>query len=148
MSKTLLLIASIFVIINVSCSNVLSNKNKSKYNAEIINGKWELVNVTSGQQINIISFGTSLPNLVFDVDQKRFSGFDGCNNIHGSLFVSKNELKFIEPFAVTKKMCLNNSGDEFIKMMNLIQYFKNENDSILILSDQYSDLLYFNKIYP
>ena len=60
-----------------------------------------------------------IPQLIFDLSTKRFSGNTGCNSISGGFFIEKDALRFGENMISTKMACAGYNEKTFIE--NLIK---------------------------
>lgn len=116
----LLLIAGFFLI---SCSK----KNESKeetitpstdMKANLIDGTWELNYIMNETKSLDELFPNGLATVTIVSEESQISGSAGCNNFTGSCSIEGNELKVLEPMAVTRKMCPEMEGEDlFLKLL-------------------------------
>lgn len=68
-----------------------------------LHGNWQLVKINE-TQLDSTDFAKGLPQLSFDLPQKRVYGHTGCNNVTGSIEVQDNRIEFA-PMIATKMAC-------------------------------------------
>jgi heat shock protein HslJ len=65
-----------------------------------------------------------LPVLRFQLAQKRFSGFTGCNQMSGSFRVLGGQVQFDKDIALTKMECEGYNEKEFIMNLLRVDHYK------------------------
>lgn len=84
---------------------VEKNKRKEEKGADRINGIWELEEMRSRTPSEIKEMYKKIPTLIIDINEKRISGNDGCNNYSAKIeALTDYEIKFETPGG-TKKFC-------------------------------------------
>lgn len=128
--RSLLLIVVIFS--TLACKpnkNTSSNKGMGD-----LNNNWELASL-NGEKANVENFRERLPFITIDTNQKKFTGFGGCNQIFGQIILEKDVLRFTD-IAQSKMLCAPpNKESEFLKALQNATNFKINKDE-LILSNQ------------
>ena len=74
--------------------------NENQDTANTLAGRWELLPVMPSDTAAGI-----IPYINFDLQEGRFSGNSGCNNMGGKFSVEKDVLKFGENMISTKEIC-------------------------------------------
>ena len=81
-----------------------------------LSGKW-ILKTLSGRSVSAADFARELPYMDFNPNEKRMSGYDGCNRTGGDYTIEGNTLKFGGLFS-TKMACITRRGDEFAAFLN------------------------------
>ncbi|MFT4061747.1 MAG: META domain-containing protein [Edaphocola sp.] len=111
-----LLIASLF---GTACS--LAKKHaQSKPNPQLA-GTWQLDHIPGGSPRQL--FGKDIPTLTFDVKNRRFSGYAGCNKISGPLAATKDSISFKGEMAITLMACPDKKEKEFLDFLKRVYKF-------------------------
>lgn len=84
---------------------------------EALAGQWNLVSLNG----EAIQPGEEMPFIIFDINEKRFSGFTGCNRLSATL--NLDELKQckakFDNVAMTRKLCENHKMEsDFVEVLN------------------------------
>ncbi len=82
------------------------------------------------------------PTLVFDTARSRFSGFTGCNTMHGSFFFSGKDssLSFGEKILTTRMACPGYNEPAFIKSLKNATHFRLQMGVLVLLAEDNSEL--------
>ena len=145
----------ILALIHYSC-NSKSKKNSTKDIKDIqiedagselnIDGTWILnrVNDTLFKMSDYYGFKASQPRLIIETDEKRISGFSGCNNFGGYALITKDKISFpanIEAEQIGCETDNNWENDFFNRLRNISEYGIRGN--FLIIKDTSSQKLEF-----
>lgn len=84
-----------------------------------INGDWYLLPVLASD-----TAAGKLPVIRFNLAQKKFSGFTGCNQMNGSFSMAADELHFEKDIALTKMDCEGYNEKEFIINLLRVDHFR------------------------
>lgn len=84
------------------------------------------------------------PTLTFDADDKRVSGFGGCNRLTGGYEADGNKLKF-GPVATTQMACAQGMSTEadFAAALELVTSYKIEGDKLIVYGADGKQLVQF-----
>lgn len=123
--KKLILLVGVFCVLLASCSSM---KNKDN-NITSLEGTWEL-NYISGARIAFDGlYPNKKPEITFDLKEQRFFGNNSCNSYSGKLAIDGNKISFKEPMATTKKMCIDNQGENaYMKTLQKINSYSVSKD--------------------
>lgn len=103
-------------IVLFSCS---SSKKITEQKITNLDGSWEL-NYITGPRIKFDAlYPNKKPTIVFDTNENRVSGNNGCNSYSGELIVNDNKIDFSQPMITTKMMCLSGQQGERTYMSTL-----------------------------
>lgn len=108
-------------------------------------GKWELSELTGAAKPLKEIFRNKMPTLMIDAAQARFSGNNGCNQIHGNLHIKKETLRFDSNMASTMMACPGR-GEQFFNatLFDVNRYVIN-NHELIFYKDQ-QELMRFRSI--
>ncbi|TRZ41949.1 META domain-containing protein [Robertkochia solimangrovi] len=107
-------------------------------------GEWEAKSILSNPVDPEKSNG-KYPSITIDTESRSFSGFAGCNNVRGELFMEQQLLRFTKVVS-TRKMCLpGNPEDAFLKALQASTTYDVTEDT-LILSNPNGEQLRFEKV--
>lgn len=103
-----------------------------------LDGKWKL-NSINGE---ILAKDIPAPWIELKVEQKRFSGFGGCNSLGGDMELSPDSIKFGRIIS-TKMACLNNNiENEFLQLLRNKSWAFDARESSLTLTHFENKLLF------
>ena len=98
-----------------------------------------------GKPITKSDFSKEFPRMEIKAAENTFSGFAGCNRMHGKLFFEKGSLRFAD-IATTRMLCeQNNKEAEFLKALQSSTAYAIENNR-LVLSNPTGIVSIFKKI--
>jgi len=107
-------------------------------------GVWKLSSLWT-EAVSVENFREQLPKIEITPEDKRFSGFGGCNQIQGSLFTEQNLIRFTD-IAQTRMLCSPpNQENDFLRALQSSTHFSFEGDQ-LILTNPDRETLRFKKI--
>lgn len=107
-------------------------------------GVWGLSSLWT-ETVSVENFREQLPKIEITPEHKRFAGFGGCNQIHGSIFTEQNLIRFTD-IAQTRMLCAPpNQEEDFLKALRSSTHYSLE-DGLLILSNPDRETLRFKKI--
>jgi heat shock protein HslJ len=85
--------------------------------AEQLGGSWVLQRL-NGEVLDSGQFARGLPQLAFDLSQKRVSGHTGCNRLSGTFAIQGDRITFRQ-LASTKMACAGVSVEQpFLNILN------------------------------
>ncbi len=119
-------------------------KNDGKPNQQL-NGKW-VVSHIKGQAINKKD---SQPRVELNLNEKRISGNDSCNNFSGSIEkVSDKELAFGKDIAVTQMLCPDKMkvADAFEQALTEVAHYKISGTDMMLYNAAGEELLALQKV--
>ena len=120
----LLLVAGLFVI---SCENKKEPNEQSETpeapappevpvageaTKSTLDGDWELAYIMDGSKPLDEMFPEGRATLTINLSEERVNGNAGCNVFTGSCRVEGSSFSVLEPLAVTRKMCMEMSGED------------------------------------
>lgn len=118
---------------------------KENLTAENLNGKWTLV---SGKDIKLPENQDEVPNLNFDIKEKRIYGFTGCNRLFGPLDVKAlldGKVNF-EKMGMTRMLCQDNGVERtFMKNFNAATALAIHDGFLILKNLKNEELLRFKK---
>lgn len=123
MLRMLFVIFSITVLVN-ACSS-------GDHLTQLVGTEW---NVTSllGKSLNAADITKGLPSLNFSDNGKLF-GSTGCNSFTGSYKLEGTKLS-LDPGAMTKMMCSDNTEDVFLSAINQVTNVKLDGNTLNLLN--------------
>ena len=92
-----------FLLVLSSCSTVKKTTSGNFVDPEINNIVWQVISF-QGHPLDPSKFSNGLPNIVFNMQDGRINGNDGCNSFMGLATYHKNVIK-TGPIASTKMAC-------------------------------------------
>lgn len=98
-----------------------------------LNGAWILENL-NGKTIEQPNGRAKIPQIKIDVNELKYSGNGGCNNIFGNITVDGNTISF-GPAAATRMACENSIESEFLTALKNISEWKIENNRLNLLQN-------------
>ena len=109
-----------------------------------LEGKWFLSNMNG----DTIARDERTPFLIFDIQEKRLSGFTGCNRLNENLDLEALEdcnADFTQ-MAMTRKFCDNNVFEaDFVEALNISKNIRIVDDLLYIYSEDDDNYLIFTK---
>jgi heat shock protein HslJ len=104
-----------------------------------------VLNSLKEKELTLENFREEFPRLEIDAKEKRFSGFGGCNQIHGQLFSEHKLLRFTN-IAQTRMLCAPpNQENDFLSALRQSTHYQLKNNE-LILSNPDGETLRFKKV--
>jgi len=86
-----------------------------------LNNKWKVITMNGVEDLKIN------PTIQFDADEKKLSGFAGCNNYFGSYDPESKQLDFSK-MGMSRKMCPDMTVENaFVNNLKNVSYYKIEN---------------------
>lgn len=109
----------------------------------ILHDIWVLESI-NGKEADKTEYMKGLPMIEIKINEMRFSGHSGCNNINGKIQAESEKISFSN-VAMTRMSCKGNSEAEFIKALTDVNTYKIGKNR-LILSKDGDILLVFKKV--
>lgn len=104
---------------------------------------WELEETTLGRVIK--SATERPPSIQFSLEERRFTGFGGCNQIMGSFELNKKRIT-IGQIGGTKMNCPNMSTENLlISSLHQVNRYKLEEGKLILLKDKSQVLVFTGK---
>ena len=116
------------------CNDLKAQAPVQKKDTASIEGDWILKPVLASDTAT-----GKLPYIKFSLLQNTFTGFTGCNEMSGALFIKGYSLSFDQNLALTKIACEGYNEKEFINSLLRVNAYKIE-DGILVLMDNKTPL--------
>ncbi|WP_118952905.1 META domain-containing protein [Taibaiella helva] len=89
----------------------------------VLNGSWTLdLLAAPGASLDSLYPGRK-PELTFDTDKKRFSGYTGCNGLNGPLVSSDHTISFRGDIALTMMACPGEGENTFLQQLKRINKY-------------------------
>ena len=86
-----------------------------------LNNKWKVITLNGVEDLKIN------PTIQFDADEKKLSGFAGCNNYFGTYDPESKQLDFSK-MGMSRKMCPDMTVENaFVNNLKNVSYYKIEN---------------------
>ena len=95
----------IMALIMVSCGSQKDLVEENKDANATLNNEWKLLSINGAT----IGETQKIPQIKFQLEEKRFSGNDGCNQVSGSIEEINNRLIKFGPMMGTKMACMDMS---------------------------------------
>lgn len=111
----------IIALIMVSCGSPKAIVEENKVADSLLNNEWQLMSI-HGEAIGETQ---KIPQIKFQLEENRFSGNDGCNQISGSIVEINNTVIKFGPIMGTKMACMNMSvPDKFAVAMASVSSYR------------------------
>jgi len=123
-----LLFASLFVI-SAQVKQSADSLSKNSLSISELNGKWYLQIVPENDSSN-----NRIPEIQFDISQKRFSGTTGCNQMSGSFIADDSTLHINDKMITTRVFCPGNDETAFLQNLLKIDGYHFENGWLMLTS--------------
>lgn len=128
--RKILLIGLVFA--GVACK---TPQNSMKNNKEdILSPKWQLAGMKDIDDLKPL-FHDNLPYFELDLANERISGFAGCNHFNGAFKLANGKIEVNGPLAITKKFCLDNGENAFIKLFTNADSYQHSNQLLFFFMD-------------
>lgn len=96
-----------------------------------LTGRWTLASL--GEEVaKETDFANGLPNLQFNVIEKKVSGSTGCNRLTGSFKSDEEGLLRFLPLATTRMFCEGKGESKFLNALQQVDHYKMEGDQLLL----------------
>lgn len=120
-------------IVTLSACNTLKNTVDASSDLSKLGGTWEL-NYISGPRIAFNGlYPGKVPELIFNLTEKRVSGSTGCNSFTGNLVADDTSINLNQPMAVTKMACPGEGETIFFDMIKKVNNYTISGDTTLNL---------------
>lgn len=107
-----------------------------------LNGMWELESI-KGKAITEYERVMKPPVLEFQIGQRMYYGFDGCNTIRGAVAFNDDVIAFDRGLS-TKKFCKTGLDEDFHKALNSVNHWEIKGEKLILLKDE-APLMVFHK---
>jgi heat shock protein HslJ len=94
-------------------------------------GEWFLVPVLASD-----TAAGKLPFIRFNLAQRRFTGFTGCNQMSGSFTLQADQLRLDQNISFTKTTCAGYNEKEFITNLLRVDHYKIKDGVLWLTTDQ------------
>jgi len=112
-----------------------------------LNGTWDAFKI-NGSVIKLSRQRDAgvIPQIEISIQEMAIRGINGCNNLSGKILsIKDNQIEF-GPIAATNKMCPDMTiADSFNEAMDGVKKFKVEDGKLILLAEDGTELLEFNK---
>jgi heat shock protein HslJ len=117
------LIIILFCLLGVACSSMKKQTETKGQPVATLTGTWvlDVVPYTKGTLDTL--YPETKPSLSFDLAQKSFSGYSGCNNINGPLVADNNTISFKGDIAMTRMACPGDGESVFMEHLKRINKY-------------------------
>ncbi len=102
-----------------------------KQDSTLLSGDWYLVPVLPSDTAT-----GKFPSLHFNIAQKKFTGFTGCNQMSGAFVLIANELRFDKNIILTKMVCEGFNEKEFMANLLRVDHYSITNGVLTLLIDK------------
>lgn len=130
----------IVFLLSISCN--------SYKNSRIVKSKTTLNNVWVLQSLNSNTYDRSSlkhPLLEININEEKFYGNDGCNQIMGSIKEVTNKTIEFTNIAGTRMRCLNmESSNHYLSLLQKTRRFKIQNSKLTLLDSDKNILMSFS----
>ena len=96
-----------------------------------LTGIWYLVPVLASD-----TAAGKLPYIRFNITERRFSGFTGCNQMNGSFLLRGDQLQFSKDIALTRMACEGYNEKEFVSNLLRVDHYKIKDGVLWLTTDQ------------
>jgi len=104
---------------------------------------WVLENI-GGKEVGPKDFMKEMPRLEIKVEEKKYFGNTGCNNMFGEVEINGDNLKF-GPAATTRMMCPGDYEQQFLRALTLANKWKVENMKLYLYEGD-NELMILKKV--
>ena len=104
---------------------------------------WVLENI-GGKEVGPKDFMKEMPRLEIKVEDRKYFGNTGCNNMFGEVEINGESLKF-GPAATTRMMCPGDYEQQFLKALTLANKWKVENMKLYLYEGD-NELMILKKV--
>ncbi len=123
MLRMLFVVISILLLLN-ACSS-------GDQLTQLVGTEWSVTSLL-GKSLNAADITKGLPSLNFSDNGKLF-GSSGCNNFTGSYKLEGTKLS-LDPGAMTKMMCPDNTEQDFLNAINQVTNIKQNGNTLDLLN--------------
>ncbi len=123
MLRMLFVVISILLLLN-ACSS-------GDQLTQLVGTEWSVTSLL-GKSLNAADITKGLPSLNFSDNGKLF-GSTGCNNFTGSYKLEGTKLS-LDPGAMTKMMCSDNTEQDFLNAINQVTNLKMDGNTLNLLN--------------
>jgi heat shock protein HslJ len=123
MLRMLFVVISILLLLN-ACSS-------GDQLTQLVGTEWSVTSLL-GKSLNAAEITKGLPSLNFSDNGKLF-GSTGCNNFTGSYKLEGTKLS-LDPGAMTKMMCSDNTEQDFLNAINQVTNIKQDGNTLDLLN--------------
>lgn len=110
-----------------------------------LNGTWILTYISGPKKTFDAFYPNQKPEITFDVNNHKISGFTGCNSFGGQFGYDKDKLDFTKPFEQTEKYCKGGGEALFNETLEKIDGFSIRNDSLFLKMSSLEMMQFYRK---
>lgn len=140
--KSCVILFLIVFMAGIACNSnkkVTSSMDSTSAKANLIDGNWEVNYIMNTPKPFAELYVMNRPTINFNSITEKIMGMTGCNNFNGSFLLQGNKISIKEPLAVTRKMCLDMSGEtlflETLKKINTYSVTENGKTLNMMMGD-------------
>ena len=123
-----LLFASL-LLISAQVKPTIESLNKKAWSISDLEGKWYMQMVSVNDSSN-----NRIPEIQFDITQKRFSGTTGCNQMSGSFTADDSMLHISDKMITTRMFCPGYDESAFLQNLLKIDGYHFDNGWLMLTS--------------
>lgn len=112
-----------------------------------LNGKWEAISILN-EPINLsdVEEGGKIPALEFMIEEMKFAGNDGCNNIFGPIDELGNETIEFGLVGSTMMFCAEDLDKNYKQEFDKVKRYKIEGNQLILLDSEGAELLRYTRV--
>ncbi len=119
------------ILLMVSCRHP---RYTSMHTESRLEGSWKLSYVASQGNSTKELYPEKLPEISFDVKNRRLNGYTGCNHFNGSFKLHESRMDLKGPFAMTRMMCGGEGERVFLKELEGVNTFEADEETLTLIA--------------
>jgi heat shock protein HslJ len=127
--KLMAILFASLLLISSQVKPTIESLNKKAWSISDLEGKWFMQMVSEYDSSN-----NRIPEIQFDITQKRFSGTTGCNQMSGSFNADDSTLHISDKMITTRMFCPGYDETAFLQNLLKIDGYHFENGWLLLTS--------------
>jgi heat shock protein HslJ len=125
--KLMALLFASLLLISAQVKPTIESLNKKAWSISDLEGKWYMQMVSVNDSSN-----NRLPEIQFDITQKRFSGTTGCNQMSGSFIADDSTLHISDKMITTRMFCPGYDESAFLQNLLKIDGYHFDNGWLML----------------
>lgn len=145
--KTKLLLVALVTFVLIGCNS--TQKRVTETSDNVITGKYWKLKTLEGKSITMSENQQREIYITLKIDEKRVTGFAGCNSLSGEYFLEQgNRIRF-KNIALSMRACpdVNINETEFLKVFELADNFTISNEVLSLNVGTRAPLAVFEAVY-
>ncbi|WP_224488619.1 META domain-containing protein [Robertkochia flava] len=114
--------------VDTSSQSIAADSEKKAQNASITDGRWKLITLL-GQEVQTQE-GEKDAFLIFNAEEQRMSGYNGCNSISGGYTLGEGQQLSFTQMISTQRACMNSVESDFMKVLERADNYTIHGDTL------------------